>query len=481
MTTQTTLFRLQVRDRMESEALVVPADAAVSDVVAKMATGGQSAALVRAADGGLAGILTERDVVARVACRDVAGLPVERVMTTPVLAVSAEERLYAAIGTMRRHGLRHLAVSAADGTPSGVLDLHAALGVAVGALARHIDRLTHEDTLEGLAEVKAAQVDLVETLLADHVPAPEIQALVSDINNDLYRRVLRLLVAEAGPPPVPFAAIVMGSGGRGESLLFPDQDNGLILADYPDAEHDRIDGWFRELAERLTAAMAAVGFALCRGGVMATNPLWRKTLPQWQAQVELWVRRRHEAMMLAADILFDFVPVYGETALAAALRRTVTERAAGSPHFLHAMHSLAAGHGAGIGWFGRFLTERHDPAHRGEIELKRSGTLPLSEAVRLLALRGEVPATGTLDRIEGLRARGLLAGDEAEACASAFGTLTRLQLRQQVQDYRGGRVPGNFVDPASLPERERGELRQSLKAVNALRDRVRMELTSAVL
>ena len=31
----------------------------------------------------------------------------------------------------------------------------------------------------------------------------------------------------------------MGSGGRGESYLFPDQDNGFILADYPDAEHTR--------------------------------------------------------------------------------------------------------------------------------------------------------------------------------------------------------------------------------------------------
>ncbi|MSO89125.1 MAG: hypothetical protein EXQ89_04035 [Rhodospirillaceae bacterium] len=44
------------------------------------------------------------------------------------------------------------------------------------------------------------------------------------------------------PPPVALSLIVMGSGGRGESFLFPDQDNGIIIADYPDDAHDRIDG-----------------------------------------------------------------------------------------------------------------------------------------------------------------------------------------------------------------------------------------------
>ena len=77
-----------------------------------------------------------------------------------------------------------------------MLELHEALAVAAGPLVEDIDRLTHEDSLAGLAEVKAAQVRLAERLLADSVPAPEIQALIADINNDIHRRVLRLLEAE---------------------------------------------------------------------------------------------------------------------------------------------------------------------------------------------------------------------------------------------------------------------------------------------
>ncbi len=106
---------------------------------------------------------------------------------------------------------------------------------------------------------------LAERLLADDVPAPEIQALIADINNDIHRRVLRLLEAELagegrGPPPVAYACIVMGSGGRGESLLFPDQDHGFVLADYPDERHGEIDPWFIALPDASRQALAGLHF-----------------------------------------------------------------------------------------------------------------------------------------------------------------------------------------------------------------------------
>jgi signal-transduction protein with cAMP-binding, CBS, and nucleotidyltransferase domain len=109
-----------------------------------------------------------------------------------------------------------------------------------------------------------------------------------------------------GQPPVPFALIFMGSGGRGESGLAPDQDHGLVLADYPDSEHRAVDLWFRSFSQRVTQALAELGFPLCRGGVMATNPLWRKSLPQWRAQLSYWMRRRNPAVLRSADIFFDF-------------------------------------------------------------------------------------------------------------------------------------------------------------------------------
>ena len=47
-----------------------------------------------------------------------------------------------------------------------------------------------------------------------------------------------------GPPPCPYAMLVLGSGGRGESLMAPDQDNAIVFAHgEPDGAED---SWFKD-------------------------------------------------------------------------------------------------------------------------------------------------------------------------------------------------------------------------------------------
>jgi CBS domain-containing protein len=280
-----------------------------------------------------------------------------------------------------------------------------------------------------------------------------------------------------GSPPVAFSTIVMGSGGRGESYLFPDQDNGFILDDYPDSEHGRIDAFFIELADRLTTQLDQLGFPLCRGGVMAVNPVWRKTGTEWRQQVTRWVRRRSEAALRFCDILFDFQSVYGESRLADELRGTILRLCRASPGFLYDMFGIQADHRAGVGWFGRLVTERGDPSHKGQINLKYTGTLPLAEGVRLLALRAGIEATGTLARIDALAAAGELSRDVQDHLRGAFDHITGLQLRQQIADFQAGRPVSNFVDPGALTERELDLLKAGLRAINDFRTHVRAELT----
>ena len=151
---------------------------------------------------------------------------VATIMTRPVATVTEGQWLYEAIGLMRRLGYGHMPVVDGTGRLTGMFDLHEALTAAMPGLVANIDRLTHESSLNGLHEVKVAQVQLAADLFAEHVPAPEIQDLVSGVNNGIYRRLLALdltiLRAEGwGEPPVAFCTIVMGSGGRGESFCSP--------------------------------------------------------------------------------------------------------------------------------------------------------------------------------------------------------------------------------------------------------------------
>jgi signal-transduction protein with cAMP-binding, CBS, and nucleotidyltransferase domain len=482
-TSQTAVFRHIVRDHMAPPPVQVALDEPAAVVVRRMAAERASAAVAVDGNRRLPGIATEQDVVRRYTD---GAEPARAIMSMPVLSVGENEHLFEAVGFMRRHRLRHTPVVDVAGAVVGMLDLHDALAVAAGPLVNDIDRLTREDSLEGLADVKAAQVQLAEGLFADGVPAPEIQGLVADINNDIHARVLRLLEAELategmGPPPVPYACIVMGSGGRGESLLFPDQDHGFILADYPDERHDAIDPWFVKLARRMATSLTALHFPLCDGGVMASNPLWRKTLPQWRQQAAIWMRGRAPAMLLHCEILCDFRSVHGASELAAALRADITAAAACDRAFHCLMLELGAEHRAGIGFFGRLLTVRRPGKRQGELDLKLHGTLPLVEAVRLLALAHAIPATGTLVRLESLAAMGVVCADDADHLRSAFALLTGLQLKRQIADYRAGTPIGNFIDPQLLTERERGLLRDGLRAINELRARLRADLTGSLL
>ncbi len=482
---RTAVFSKLVRDFVGLVPLAVPAETALRDVVGHMTNARVSVAVVTDVDNRPIGILTEQDVTRRIAFRANPDQPISDVMSTPVYTINIDEHLYYAVARMRRLGTRHLTVIDEDGRIVGMLDIHRAMADTSEHLMREIDNLTRDDNVDGLKEIKAAQVDLAEHLMAEGVAAPDIQGLLTHINNDIYRRVVNLnLTAMAdeglGKPPVRFCVIVMGSGGRGENYIYPDQDNGFILEDYADEDHTRIDTWFIELAERVTHDLDRVGLPLCKGYVMATNPLWRKTRSQWKAQVEIWNRRRNTTILRLCDIFFDFRSAWGDASMADELRHHITQVVGGNMSFLRDMYEDDRDHGTALGWFGRFITEKDDKDHIGEMNLKHTGTLPLVEAMRLLSLREGIEETATLARMDALHEKGVLEDDEYDYLEGAFRTVCTILLRQQIKDYKAGKQVSSYVNPKMLTRRERDILTNSLKAIHDLRERMRSEFTGEI-
>jgi signal-transduction protein with cAMP-binding, CBS, and nucleotidyltransferase domain len=481
---QTAIFTKLVRDFVRTGHHVCPQGTTVGEVVAGLASLKASSALVVDSTGALVGIFTEQDVTRRAAFQVAPETPVDVVMTRPVVTVTADDFLYRAVGRMRRLGLRHMPVVDDANRPVGVLDLHEAMAAATAAMMAQIDRLTQESSIEGLARTKQAQAELASQLLDDNLPAPEIQALITDINQDIHRRVLEAALAEMeqegwGAAPVPFTLLIMGSGGRGENFLYPDQDNGFILADYPDDEHNRIDAFFVALAERFTKKLDSVGFPYCKGNVMASNPLWRKTETQWCRQFQYWAERRSPVAILFADIFLDFRAIWGPTAPSDRLRQVVVETLKAYPVLLSLMCKDETSRSVALGFFGRI---RRNAAgdHPGRVDLKMGGTLPLVASARLWALKFAVAETGTLARLGALVEKGGVDRNEYDELAAAFGHVTFLLLRQQLADFHAGRKVGNLVDPDTLSRRERDLLVRSLRAIESLRKRVRADLTGEV-
>ncbi|MDA1099164.1 MAG: DUF294 nucleotidyltransferase-like domain-containing protein [Proteobacteria bacterium] len=475
-------FRHLAGEHMLAPPPVLRLGSTVGQAVDSLTQAASDIVVIVDAEGIPCGVLTEQDVARRVVFRLDSDSPLDGVMSQPVRVIRAHDLIFHAIARMRRAGLRHMPVVDDRDCLVGMLTLEGALARINGQLVDQIESLSRPDTPGGMAEVRAAQLQVAEQLLADGAPAPEVQALVSHINNDIYRRMLRhcvrVLTEEGrGLPPREFCLLVMGSGGRRESYLNPDQDNGLIIADYPDAEHDKIDGYFLELADRLTQAMAGVGMPLCNGNVMAVNPLWRKTASQWQAQMDYWLSRRNPAALRLSDIFFDFCGVAGERRLAAELRDYITVRLRNNRSFIREMFLQDEHFGVALGLFNRFIVEKDDKGHRGELNLKITGTLPLVDGIRALALLHGVPDTGTLARIAKLQDQGVLDKDEADYLSGAFHHICQLLLRQQLTDQRQGKAVSNYVHPASLTDREDDMLVDALKAIRNLRDRLRSDLS----
>jgi CBS domain-containing protein len=480
---QTKLFRSLARDHMGPKPVEVARTASIGEAVNSMAQAGSRVAVVTDSHGRPAGMLTEQDVVRRVAWRAMPDQPVEEVMTAPIVTVSADDHLLHAITTMRRHRLSHVPVIDGAGRLAGLLALHDVLFFLSGWLGRLIDQFVNDERLDGLKHIKQSETDLASDALRDGMPVAGVQALLTEINYELHRRALALainaLAADGwGGPPVSFALIVMGSAGRGECLLAPDQDNGFILADYDDAAHARIDAYFVPLAVRLTQMLDAIGFPLCHGNVMATNPVWRKRISEWRKQISGWLRKRTETQLLLSDILVDFQHVWGDAALSRSLRRHVMEAIAESPTFVRDLFSIEADHGAALGWFGRLRSERDKQDRPGMINLKLRGSLPLVEAARLLSLRAGLPETSTLARLDGLLAAGALHPDDHDNLKDAFQFISQLLLRQQVEDAASGREIGEFVPEERLSKREKDHLVTCLRSIVNVRTLLEADLAA---
>ena len=117
-------------------------------------------------------------------------------------------------------------------------------------------------------------------------PPLEIATIVNGWHDHLIRRTIELALVELhdrghGEPPAPFCWLLLGSGGRQEQTLRPDQDNALLYHDTVGREQEE-RAYFDALAGTVVERLAEIGYPYCPGFVMASNPRWNLSLPDWQ-------------------------------------------------------------------------------------------------------------------------------------------------------------------------------------------------------
>lgn len=461
-------YRHRVAELMSTPLVSAPPEATVAELSRLLSERRISSVVAVDQQGRPSGILTERDIL-RIVATDPALLSRRfgEVMSSPVHTVGSGALAYRAIGRMSRHGVRHLAVVDDDGRAVGMLTAGALLKQRATLALTLGDEIEQATDVDLLREAHGKLPSLAAALRVEEVPAVQVSAVVSGIVCDLTARAAALAAAGMpAPAPAPWCLLVLGSAGRGESLLAADQDNALIH------EGDERDPWFGTFADRLNEMLAAAGIPLCTGGVMARNAAFRGTPATWRGRVEQWVDKPQPGALLNVDIFYDFVPVMGERRLAAELRGHAMAAASSSPLFLRLLAEAGGDASGAFGWFNRLRTEN------GRIDLKRHGLFPLVAGARVAGLAWRIAAPGTDVRLAGAAAKAGVAADMADDLAAARAVLVEAILDQQIADIAEGLPPSNQVELRRLGRRGAHRLARALQTVTTISDFVQRTLSN---
>jgi DNA polymerase-3 subunit epsilon/CBS domain-containing protein len=462
------VYRHRVRDVMSAPAVTVPGTATVGDTIRLLIEKKISSVLV--ADGSEWGIVTERDLMRALDAPGGLATPLAGIMSRPLQWVDEDDFVYRAIGRMERLGFRHLPVRNGRGEVAGVVTTRNLLRHRATTAIVLGDEIDSARDVAALALAWSKVPVLARSLIAEAVDPRTISAVISAEICVLTRRAAelaeaRLADAGKGPPPVAYAVLVLGSAGRGESLLAADQDNAIVYErGEPRGPEDR---WFEALGSELASILDAAGIPLCKGGVMARNPEWRMSLERWKATIDGWVRRQRPKDLLNVDIFFDGVPVHGDVVLGEAIWNYAFDAGRGNALFLKLLSELARDWRPPLTLFGKIRTEAG-----GRTDLKIGGLMPLFTAARVLAIRHDVRARPTPERYRGVAAAGVGSPADIEALIAAHRLLIGTMLDQQLVDAEAGVPLSPRVEIGRLAKEQRDELKAALDSVKLAIDLV---------
>jgi CBS domain-containing protein len=212
-------------------------------------------------------------------------------------------------------------------------------------------------------------------------------------------------------------------------------------------------------------------------GASAANPLFARPLASWRAAAQdLNMNPTREKALILVSILTDSRPLWGSGTSTGASIADALWQARGQPDLLRLLARFALRFRPPTGFLRDFVVE-HSGQRRGQLDIKRGGLTPIVDLARWAGMAAGAPGGSTVERLRAAEAAGTLDGPDARTLMEAFGFLFALRLDHQVEQLRGGEVPGNFVDPKTLNPLSRSYLREAFRAVASVQTGLANELS----
>lgn len=457
------LMTTTARDLMTSGTITADPQTALIDAAGLMRKHNVSCLPIVANDR-ILGILTDTDLRNRVVAESAdTARPVSEFMTADITTLECDALAFDALVLMMQHDIAHLPITV-GGKLAGILT-HTNLVRAQSRSAVYMIGEIHrfENTAD-MARVVRQIPDLLVSLVESGATAHKIGRIITSICDALTHRLIALAEQRLGPPPVPYVWAACGSQGRQEQTGISDQDNCLILDDsYDPAAHG---DYFKSFAKFVSDGLDEAGYFYCPGDMMATNPDWCQPVSKWKSYFRDWIDKPGPKAQMLASVMFDLRPIHGSRELFDDVQKGTLERARQNSIFIAHLLSNALTHSPPLGFFGTLALEGGE--HRGTIDLKHSGVVPIVDIARVYALEAAIGEVNTHRRLEEEREAKVMSASGAADLLAAFEFIAITRLRHQARQIRAGKKPDNFMAPDEISHLERDQLKKAFQVVKTI-------------
>ncbi len=236
---------------------------------------------------------------------------------------------------------------------------------------------------------------------------------------------------------------------------------------------DEIRSYFLELGERVNGYLHTIGYQYCKGEVMAKNPKWTQPLERWKQHFTGWINNSNPQDILEAAIFFDFRYIHGDQQLVQQLRDHVHKVSANKPVFFYHMAQSVLKFKPPMNIFGR-IVGRESGGDALELDIKKA-MMPVLAFIRLYAIRENLGATNSIERLHALAERKRIDSNSYEELVQAYELMMRLRLKFQVESISQNEEPGNMIDLNRLSRMEASMLKKTFSQISDLQAKVGFE------
>ncbi|WP_026709898.1 DUF294 nucleotidyltransferase-like domain-containing protein [Flavobacterium filum] len=426
------------------------------------------------------GIVTDKDLRSKIATGKFSiDIPIEQIMSAPVITVSENISIAETQLIMLKQNVGHLCVTADGTTKSNIIGIISEHDVVVaqannpGVLLKETKRATRSKELK---LVREKLNDLIQNSLDKNIPIQHISNLVGEINIAITKRAVELAIEKMDEqPPTRFAWMNIGSQGRKEQLLMTDQDNALIFDDVEENRYDDVKKYFVELAEKVTKTLNKIGYEFCPAEMMASNPMWCKSVTDWNKQYNSWINKPGEKGILMCSIFFDYDFIYGDENLVNQITENIFANIHNNQLFYAYLGTDALKNPPPLGFFRQFLVE-DDGEHKDTFDIKSRALMPLIDAARLLILSQDIKGiNNTYQRYKKMAELEPQNADLFESCADAFSTLSHFRTEEGLANNSNGR----YLNLNELSKSDKVKLKNTFQPIREVQDAIknRFQLT----